>query len=225
VARTRLVALAALVAAMTALVVPAPSQAQQLDSLACTFSATTNQLTGIPSILRDVTTGNGAGVESGTYSFASAPLPGLVDTTLCLHIDADTGANDTGLYRARIAGDGTYHNLLCGTGTTDGNAILDNFVNVLTGGPDTGIDDVSFNYHVDFVGGQGVGQTIADLSTNVAGVTVGSTSTATKHNAPHPDRNILGAGTIHIIGRSNLIPCVTDDVTAFEILGTLAGVF
>jgi hypothetical protein len=225
-ARIRRTALGALAAAITALALPASSQAT--DVVACTYTGETSNLTDIPSILADVTPGgggNGAGVETGSYSFATAPFLNTVDATLCLHVDDDTpltDPNDTGLYTAKVAADGTYANLLCGTGTTDGSATL-----TLLGPVDSDIDNVTFDYHIDFVGGQGVGQTVADLSQPILGVTVGGNSAATVHHGTDPDRPITGAGTVHIIGHApaNTIPCVTGSVSDFDVLGDIAGFF
>jgi hypothetical protein len=214
-ARIRRTALGALATAITALAAPASSHAT--DSLTCEFVASTSNMTAIPAMIDDLGSGNGLGVESGTYTVSTA----LRSLTKCLHVDDDVLApNDTGLYNATIDGNGTYHNLLCGTGTTDGNATL-----IVSGNSE--IDRVEFSFHIDFVGGQGVAQTIANLSTTVAGVTVGTKSTATAYKGTAPPRPVNGAGTVHLIGRSpsQTIPCVNSYVTGFDVFGTLSGVF
>jgi hypothetical protein len=218
-----------LVAAVSLVALPASAQAAEVgkDVAACTYSGTTTNLTPIPSVPKDLADGNATDIETGSYSFVTAPpfpLPQIGQvSTQCLHVDMDTpgGAaaddNNTGLYGASISATGTYRNLLCGTGSTDGSATL-----AVSGDPE--ISSIGFNYHIDFAAGQGGAQTL--VNANVGPLGTGAITNATVNTTNHGSLPATGAGTTHIFGKSpaGTTLCVTGDVTDFDVVGDISGV-
>jgi hypothetical protein len=223
------------VAAVAAVALPAASaQAAEVgpDVAACTYSGTTSQLTPIPSVPRDLSDGNATDIETGTYIFATAPpfpLPQIGQvSTQCLHVDADTpggtaaDSNNTGLYSAGISASGNYHNILCGTGSTDGSATL-----AVSGDPE--VSGITFNYHIDFAAGQGAAQTVVNANIDPPGMTglgLGKATNATVNTTNHGSLPATGAGTTHIFGKSpaGTTLCATGDVTDFDVVGDISGV-
>ena len=212
-----------------ALVVPAQSMAfPETDFVICTFSGATTSMTDIPGILGSnsqahgdalddalsAVPGNQAGetgviIETGTFSFATAPsFMGI--PTECVHVDVDgasgvdpDSSNDTGVVGATINSSGGYENVLCGTGTTTGNATL--------GTPADGeIASITFPYLIGFAAGNGTAVVILGLMNSQPG-------------NPNPDRLARGSGTVHIEGKAAIqggTACGDYDASDFNVFGS-----
>ena len=231
--KSRIALLGALALVVGALVVPAQSMATPGGDVAvCTFSGATTNLTDIPGIgdseqqvngdaVDDVLSaipGTQAGetgviIETGTYTFATAP-PFLGVPTSCVHVDVDgavgldpDGSDDTNpTVVASITANGSYDNVLCGTGTTDGTATLSTTT-------DGEIASISFSYTIAFAAGNG------------AAAAAGGTVTAQAGN-PNPTRSAAGAGFVHIEGKPatpGKTACGDSDAADFNVFGAFAG--
>lgn len=173
-------------------------------------------------------------LEGGSYTFSTSPSPldpALPDEaeslgTSCLHEDSDgfidTTANNTGLYASEITAAGTYENLVCGTGSTEGSATLTTVDKLIDsdgdhqpnlpadGGADPEAATLGADYFIMFVAGQG-----ALLFTGE--VTPGA-------------RDFVGTGVVDIRPTPSITAapnddegCVTTDVTNFDVTGIIAG--
>ena len=198
------------------------------DSFTCTFSGRTSSLTDIPGIMASETQANGdavddalsamagnqAGetgvvVEAGNYSFGTSPPFSGVPTE-CVHHDVDGALgldpdrrNDTGPAAASMTANGSYSNLLCGTGTTTGT------VTISLG--DAEVVSITAGYTIEFAAGDGAAE--------VAGGTMSSRS----GNA-NPTRTTAGAGTVHIEGvpaTPGATGCGNSDAVDFNVLGSV----
>ena len=175
--RVALGAIAAMAASL-AVAVPSASAATQTT---CAFTGLAGNIS--PGV-RAITNPNGPTGGSGTYTFGGRALN-------CTYVNTATGAViNSG---ASINSAGSFSNLVCSTGTADGNPAA--------GGTTFNFDDpripdvTQASYHIQFVGGQGA---LTISSVNGSGAT--------------------GGGYVKItpaVGN-----CVTQDVTAFDVAGS-----
>ena len=219
------VVLTCLAAGAGALAVPASSVATPgTDLFTCTFNGRTTGMTDIPGILASeqqflgdavddalsAIPGNQAGetgiiVEGGTYAFGTTP-PDLGVSNACYHIDVDgalgldpTGPNTSG-YPMSMGASGGYENVLCGTGTTAGNATI-----TLTGNPE--VSSITFSYTIAFAAGQGAAAALGGTMSGGGGT-----------------RSVAGAGVVHldpIAASTAVVACADSDAAGFNASGAV----
>ena len=175
------VALGAMAAIAASFAVAVPS-ASAAETASCTFNGLAGNITpGVRSVLNPAGPTGG----SGTYTFGGSALS-------CSYANSDTGVVVPST-SASINSRGAFSNLVCSTGTADGDpAAGGTTINFA----DPRVPDVtSASYHIQFVGGQGH-MTVASFN----------------------DQAVTGGGYVKItpaVGN-----CVTQDVTAFDVTGS-----
>jgi hypothetical protein len=231
--KSRIALLSVLALVVASLTVPASSLAVAgSDTTVCTFSGQTSALDDIPGIVASeqqahgdalddalsAIPGNQAGetgviIETGSYAFGTAP-PFMGVPNQCLHVDVDgaagldpDGTDDTGVRATGISvTNGSYDNVLCGTGLTNGTATVS-----VTG--DGEVASVGFGYTIGFAAGQG-----AAAATGTVTATTGNPNPAT--------RPVAGAGFVHIEGQAataGATACGNSDAADFNVFGGFTG--
>ena len=175
------VALGAIAAIAASFAVAVPS-ASAAEVASCTFNGLAGNITpGVPAVLGP----NGPTGGSGTYTFGGSALS-------CSYANSATGVTVPST-AATITSRGSFANLVCSTGTADGDpgagGTTINFA-------DPRVPDVtSASYHIQFVGGQGV-MTVASFN----------------------GQPVTGGGYVKIVPHTG--NCITEDVTEFDVAGS-----
>ena len=175
------VALGAIAAMAASLAVAVPS-ASAAEVANCTFNGLAGGITpGVPAVLGP----NGPTGGSGVYTFGGNALS-------CSYANSATGVI-VPTTAARINSRGSFSNLVCSTGTADGDPAAGGTTIDFT---DPRVPDVtSASYHIQFVGGQGV-MTVASFN----------------------GQAVTGGGYVNITPHTG--NCVNEDVTAFDVAGS-----
>lgn len=111
----------------------APSAARAADADAAVFAGATGTITTVPLI-------GPSNPDPGSYTFSSS---------LCAGVSADTDAE---VGTCAISSSGTYHSVVCGTGTADGTSTITGG-SIAVPGPEA---TLSGPYHIQFVAGVGL---------------------------------------------------------------------
>lgn len=231
---TSLAVLATMVLALS----PAQATAPGHDEYACQFQGGTTVLTGVDNTTNpDTDTGGISSIQhdlthsptedpfhgrttNGTYSFSGSGICSQVDADARAGTEGGTTGDDSGVFGVNISStDGTYNNIICGTGEATGSATVTlaspqpaNLPQPSTAG---GEGTVTATYTITFVAGRGALQ--------ITGGTDGD-----------GDSPIKGAGVVSLRARTADPPpetapddpqgCLTKKATGFSVNGAFTAV-